>query len=626
MIYTHVLKSSAAGTSSPLDGLMLTAMGGRDDGSAVNRVATVTSSPCGRDDDEAPLPRAGDALSRRLRAPPCYRLRRASRVRRASLPQQLQLPDGRVAPRGAGRARRRARLRRARHHRRVLARRRRARARRGQGAAAAPGRRQRDAAASCPAAARRMRASCCWRSRGAATATSRTGSRSRAGAPKRAATSRTRATSKARCRTRPCSPACPSAWRCSCRRSQQSFEEVFAHAHVAEDLVPGARRHRHRAAASRRRRRPGRPRRARRRVHRAAASSPPATCSCTCARASPCRTRSPPRASASRWPSAASRSSPTPSSTCARARAWPRSTSRPGSRTRWPSPAAAASRCDELRYEYPRGDRARGRDAGLAAAQAHRRRRCRSASRAACRKSTADRSRTSSRSSPQLKYEAVLPHRRRHRALGARARTSCARAAAAPPTRWSATAWTSPRSTRDRATLLFGRFISVERNEPPDIDIDFEHQRREEVIQYIYGKYGRHRAALTAVVISYRPRSALRDVGRALGIDLQRIEAVSKSQHWFDGRSIAPERLRENGFDPEAPVVRLWMELTAQLIGFPRHLSQHPGGFVIAARPIARAGAGRERDHERPQRHPVGQGRSRRARRCSRSTSSPSAC
>jgi error-prone DNA polymerase len=135
----------------------------------------------------------------------------------------------------------------------------------------------------------------------------------------------------------------------------------------------------------------------------------------------------------------------------------------------------------------------------------------------------------------------------------------------------------------ERATLLFGRFISVERNEAPDIDIDFEHQRREEVIQYIYGKYGRHRAALTAVVISYRPRSALRDVGRALGIDLQRIDAVSKSQHWFDGRGIASERLRENGFDPEAPVVRLWMELTAQLIGFPRHLSQHPGGFVIAS-------------------------------------------
>ena len=132
------------------------------------------------------------------------------------------------------------------------------------------------------------------------------------------------------------------------------------------------------------------------------------------------------------------------------------------------------------------------------------------------------------------------------------------------------------------ATMLFERFISAERGEPPDIDIDFEHQRREEVIQYIYAKYGRHRAALTGVVICYRPRSALRDVGRALGIDLQRIEVVSKSLHWFDGRNVDAQRLRDAGFDPDAPVTKLWMELTQQLIGFPRHLSQHPGGFVIA--------------------------------------------
>jgi len=138
-----------------------------------------------------------------------------------------------------------------------------------------------------------------------------------------------------------------------------------------------------------------------------------------------------------------------------------------------------------------------------------------------------------------------------------------------------------------RTTLLFERFISAERGEPPDIDIDFEHQRREEVIQYIYRKYGRHRAALTAVVITYRPRSAVRDVGRALGIDLQRIDAVAKSQQWFDGRSISAERLRENGFDPDATITRLWVELTEQLIGFPRHLSQHPGGFVIARDQIA---------------------------------------
>ena len=139
----------------------------------------------------------------------------------------------------------------------------------------------------------------------------------------------------------------------------------------------------------------------------------------------------------------------------------------------------------------------------------------------------------------------------------------------------------------DRSTLLFERFISVERNEPPDIDIDFEHQRREEVIQYIYRKYGRHRAALAAVVISYRPRSAVRDVGRALGMDLALIALVARSQHWFDGSGIDPERLRENGVDPDAPVTKLWMELTAQLIGFPRHLSQHPGGFVIARENMA---------------------------------------
>ncbi len=139
-----------------------------------------------------------------------------------------------------------------------------------------------------------------------------------------------------------------------------------------------------------------------------------------------------------------------------------------------------------------------------------------------------------------------------------------------------------------RLTLLFERFVSRERNEPPDIDIDFEHQRREEVIQYVYRKYGRHRAALTAVVISYRPRSALRDMGRAMGIDLDRIDAVAKSQHWFDGRRIQAERLAENGFDPESPVCKLWVELTTQLIGFPRHLSQHPGGFVIARDDLAR--------------------------------------
>ncbi len=138
-----------------------------------------------------------------------------------------------------------------------------------------------------------------------------------------------------------------------------------------------------------------------------------------------------------------------------------------------------------------------------------------------------------------------------------------------------------------RTTLLFERFISAERNEPPDIDIDFEHQRREEVIQYIYRKYGRHRAALTGVMITYRPRSALRDVGRALGVDADRINAVAKGQQWWDGKTISADRLAENGFDAQSPLCLLWMELTASLIGFPRHLSQHPGGFVIARDDLA---------------------------------------
>ncbi len=133
-----------------------------------------------------------------------------------------------------------------------------------------------------------------------------------------------------------------------------------------------------------------------------------------------------------------------------------------------------------------------------------------------------------------------------------------------------------------RASVLFERFISAERNEPPDIDVDFEHQRREEVMQYIYAKYGRHRAALTAALHTYRPRGALRDVGKALGLSLDQVDKLAKSMAWWDGRRIRPERLREAGFDPDNPVVAQVAELAGELIGFPRHLSQHSGGFVIA--------------------------------------------
>jgi len=133
-----------------------------------------------------------------------------------------------------------------------------------------------------------------------------------------------------------------------------------------------------------------------------------------------------------------------------------------------------------------------------------------------------------------------------------------------------------------RMAMLFERFISKERNEPPDIDVDFEHERREEVIQYIYGKYGRERAALTATLICYRPRSALRDVGKALGLDLAQVDKLARGMQWWDGQRIDPERIRASGFDPEDPVIARLIALAAEILGFPRHLSQHVGGFVIA--------------------------------------------
>ena len=139
-----------------------------------------------------------------------------------------------------------------------------------------------------------------------------------------------------------------------------------------------------------------------------------------------------------------------------------------------------------------------------------------------------------------------------------------------------------------RMSVLFERFISKERNEPPDIDVDFEHQRREEVIQYIYEKYGRERAAITAVVITYQPRSALRDVGKALGLSLDQVDMLAKSMSWWDNRAALEKRLAESGFDLASGVIRQVIEVTQELVGFPRHLSQHPGGFVIDNRRLSR--------------------------------------
>jgi error-prone DNA polymerase len=133
-----------------------------------------------------------------------------------------------------------------------------------------------------------------------------------------------------------------------------------------------------------------------------------------------------------------------------------------------------------------------------------------------------------------------------------------------------------------RASMLFERFVSRERNEPPDIDVDFEHQRREEVIQYVYARYGRERAALAAAVICYRTRGALRDAGRALGFPLAAIDALAANLAWWDKREELPARCAEAGLDPADPAVQRWLAVAKMLIGFPRHLTQHVGGFVIS--------------------------------------------
>jgi error-prone DNA polymerase len=135
------------------------------------------------------------------------------------------------------------------------------------------------------------------------------------------------------------------------------------------------------------------------------------------------------------------------------------------------------------------------------------------------------------------------------------------------------------------AALLFERFISRERGEPPDIDIDFEHDRREEVIQYIYRKYGRERAAIAATVIMYRPRSALRDMAKVFGLDPEAGGRLAQVMQWWDGTDTLPDRAREAGFDIHDPVLNNILGMARQLVefpGFPRHLSQHVGGFVIS--------------------------------------------
>ena len=143
--------------------------------------------------------------------------------------------------------------------------------------------------------------------------------------------------------------------------------------------------------------------------------------------------------------------------------------------------------------------------------------------------------------------------------------------------------------------LLFERFISRERKEPPDIDVDFEHQRREEVIQYIYAKYGHEHAAIAATVTTYRPRSAIRDVGKALGIAPDMIEQFAKENFWFDKAGLLAQRLEEASISDAKDAgpkstghILQWLDLTVQLLGFPRHLGQHVGGFVLTQTKLSR--------------------------------------
>ena len=133
----------------------------------------------------------------------------------------------------------------------------------------------------------------------------------------------------------------------------------------------------------------------------------------------------------------------------------------------------------------------------------------------------------------------------------------------------------------NKIDLLFERFVSAARDEPPDIDVDFEHERREEVIQYIYEKYGRERSGMTAVVITYRGAIAVRDVGKAMGLSLDLVDQMAKKLDWWHRGTITPEMLGQLGLDAGDRTIRKVIELTSQLLGFPRHLSQHVGGMVM---------------------------------------------
>jgi error-prone DNA polymerase len=138
----------------------------------------------------------------------------------------------------------------------------------------------------------------------------------------------------------------------------------------------------------------------------------------------------------------------------------------------------------------------------------------------------------------------------------------------------------------NKIEVLFERFLSTARGEPPDIDIDFEHERREEVIQYIYGKYGRDRAGMTATVITYRGRSAIRDIGKALGLSLDMVDQMARRLDWWNKGVLTESQIKEVGLNPDDATIRQAIGLTSQVLGFPRHLSQHTGGMVMTRGPL----------------------------------------
>ena len=139
----------------------------------------------------------------------------------------------------------------------------------------------------------------------------------------------------------------------------------------------------------------------------------------------------------------------------------------------------------------------------------------------------------------------------------------------------------------EKANLLFERFLSKERGEPPDIDVDFEHQRREEIIQYVFNRYGQHRTALAATVICYRVRSAIRDVGKALGLGADLIDRIAKSHVYWDDYAVFKDNLEALGLHISSVVAQRFCSLVNALLTFPRHLSQHVGGFVISEEPVS---------------------------------------